>query len=494
MEIVMIVLSLSITKSPRPGLRRWLALVVVCLAQLMVMVDASVVNVALPQAQHELHFTQAGLTWIVNAYLITFGGFLLLAGRLGDLLGRKRVFLIGLVVFTAASAVCGLAQDQAELIAARAAQGLGGAVASAAVLAVIVAEFTEAHERTQAMSVYTFVISAGATLGLLVGGVVTQWVSWHWVFFINVPIGLATLAAGAALLTPQRGTGLGQGIDVLGSLLVTASTTLGISAIVESSDHGWASPLTLGLGVSAAVLLVAFVGLESRLRNPILPLHVLTAGNLLKASAVRALLVAGMFSTWFLGTLYLQRVLGYGAIQTGLAFLPLALAIMVLSLGITARIMERFGSMPTLVAGLATVTVGLLLLSRAGEHAGYFPNLFVPFVIIGLGAPLSMMPLLTIAMDGVAREHAGLASGVANAFLQLAGAVGVSALGTVAADRTRSLLEAGQAPLSALTGGTQLAYFVGAGCATAGLLLALAVLRTPRRPAEAGEMEVDRAA
>jgi EmrB/QacA subfamily drug resistance transporter len=491
---VIIVQGLSITKSSRPDPRRWLALGVVCLAQLMVMVDASVVNVALPQAQHELHFTQAGLTWIVNAYLITFGGFLLLAGRLGDLLGRKRVFLIGLVVFTAASAVCGLAQDQAQLIVARAAQGLGGAIASAAVLAVIVAEFTEAHERTQAMSLYTFVISAGATLGLLVGGVVTQWVSWHWVFFINVPIGLATFVAGAVLLTPQRGTGLGEGIDVLGSLLVTASTTLGISAIVESADHGWASPLTLGLGVSAAVLLVAFVGLESRLRNPILPLHVLTAGNLLKASAVRALLVAGMFSTWFLGTLYLQRVLGYGAIQTGLAFLPLALVIMVLSLGITARIMERFGALPTLVAGLATVTTGLLLLSRAGEHAGYFPNLFVPFVIIGLGAPLSMMPLLTIAMDGVAREHAGLASGVANAFLQLAGAVGVSALGTVAADRTRSLLEAGQAPLSALAGGTQLAYFVGAGCATAGLLLALAVLRTPRRPEEAGEVEVERAA
>jgi MFS family permease len=242
------------------------------------------------------------------------------------------------------------------------------------------------------------------------------------------------------------------------------------------------------------VLLVAFVGLESRLRNPILPLHVLTAGSLLKASVVRALLVAGMFSTWFLGTLYLQRVLGYGAIQTGLAFLPLALTIMVLSLGITTRIMERFGPMPTLVAGLSTVTAGLLLLSQAGEHASYFPSLFVPFAIIGVGAPLSMMPLLTIAMAGVPREHAGLASGVTNAFLQLAGAVGVSTLGTVAADRTRSLLEGGQAPLSALAGGTQLAYFVGAGCATAGLLLALVVLRSPRRQEEAAEAETERAA
>lgn len=483
--MITVQLSTVTIQTSDPGRRRWLALAAVCLAQLMVMIDASVVNVALPQAQRDLHFTQANLTWVVNAYLLTFGGFLLMAGRLGDLLGRRRVFLGGLVLFTAASGACGLAGDQVVLIVARAAQGLGGAIASAAVLAVIVAEFTRPHERAQAMSVYTFVISAGATLGLLVGGVVTQWVNWHWVFFINVPIGLVTMVAGGALLPRDARIDLRRGIDVVGSILVTASVTLGIYAIVSSSEYGWTSARTLGVGALAVALMAAFLFLESRISNPILPLRILVTGSLLQASFVRALLVAGMFSTWFLGSLYLQRVLSYGPIQTGLAFLPLALAIMVMSLGITTRLMERFGPKPTLVAGLTTATTGLLLLSRVGVHTPYFPNLIVPYVIMGVGMPLAMMPLLTIAMSGVRREDAGLASGIVNAFLQLAGAVGVSALGTVAANRTRELLLAGHGPLYAITGGTQLAFFVGAGCATAGLLVAFAVLRSPQRPQEA---------
>jgi EmrB/QacA subfamily drug resistance transporter len=323
--------------------RRWIALVVVCLGQLMIVLDATIVNVALPAIQKDLHFAQANLTWVVNAYLITFGSFLLMAGRLGDLIGRKRVFLGGLVLFTFASALCGLADSQGLLIAARLLQGLGGAVASAVILAIIVTEFPERNEQAKAMSVFMFVAVGGGSIGLLLGGLLTQSIDWHWIFFINVPIGVAAFVLGAALIDESEGIGLDQGVDVLGSVLVTVAMMLGVYAIVKSTQYGWGSAHTLGFGGVSIALLAAFFVLQARLANPIMPLRMLRLRSLVGSSVVRGLLITGMFAAFFLGALYFEHVLGYSAIETGLAFLPQTLAVGALALGVTARLMRRFG-------------------------------------------------------------------------------------------------------------------------------------------------------
>ncbi|HEY3960843.1 MAG TPA: MFS transporter [Solirubrobacteraceae bacterium] len=459
--------------------RRWIALAVLCLGQLMMVLDATIVNVALPSIQRELHFTQANLTWVIDGYLITFGGFLLLAGRLGDLVGRKKIFLSGLVLFTAASILCGVAGSQAMLIGARLIQGVGGAVASSVILAIIVTEFPERAEQAKAMGMYAFVSAGGGSIGLLAGGALTQSLSWHWIFFVNVPIGAVALLLGWVLIEENEGIGLAGGVDVLGSALITLATMFGAFAIVKSSDYGLLSARTLGASGTSLLLLGAFLALEARVANPIMPLRILRLRMLMGSSLVRGLLITGMFSAFFLGALYLERVLGYDAIDTGLAFMPLTIAIATMSMGVSARAVERFGSIPTLAAGLLGIVVGLLLLSVQGVHASYFPGLFFAFLALGLGAGASFLPLLTIGMADAPARDAGLASGIINVSVQLFGAIGLATLGTIATDHTKALSAGGDTLASSLTGGYHLAYVVAATCVGLGILAAFLILRPP---------------
>jgi EmrB/QacA subfamily drug resistance transporter len=467
-----------------------MALVVVCLGQLMMVVDMTIVNVALPVIQRDLRFSQADLTWVVGAYLISYGSFLLLAGRLGDLYGRKRVFLAGVAIFTAASLACGLAEGQVVLIAARFAQGLGGAIATAVIIALIVTDFPRPDERVRAMGAYMFVVTSGGSLGLLLGGGIVQSVDWHWIFMVNLPIGLAVLALGARLIEERRGEARG-GVDVAGSILVTAAMMVAVYAIVTAAERGWGSTHTLGFGALAAMLLAAFAWLEARIANPILPLRVLRMRTLIGASVVRGFLVTGMFGSWVLGSLYLEGALGYDAWRTGLAFLPTTLVVGLLSLGTTARVMARLGPERTVLAGLAIVVLALLLLTGAGESASYFPGLFGGYALMGLGIGTAMLPLLTIAMSGVPEADAGLASGIVNVSMQLAGALGIAILGTLASDRAESLAGAGATRAAALTGGYHLALEVAAFSVAVGIAIALLVLRTPRERDPRSELAVE---
>ncbi len=471
---------------PTTDRRRWLALGVVCLAQLMITLDTTIVNVALPSIQRDLHFTQGSLTWVVNAFLITFGSFLLLAGRLGDLFGRKRVFLSGVLVFTAASALCGLAPSQGWLIAARFLQGVGGALSASVILAIVVTEFPKPIDRARAMSAYVFVAVAGGSLGLLAGGALTQALSWHWIFFVNLPIGVATFLLGNSLIPANRGLGLADGVDWLGSVLVTVSLMTAVYAIVQATSHGWGSPQVLGFGALAIGLMGAFLAVESRIRNPIMPLRILRLRGLVGSSAVRALLVTGMYSTFFLGTLYLEHVLHYDALHTGLAFLPWTVTVGILSLGITARLIARFGSMRVLVPGLFTVGIGLGLLSTAGIHTSFFPTIFFAYVAIGLGIGSSFTPLLTIAMADVPASDAGLGSGITNVSQQVAGALGLAVLGTIATNHSKALEAHGQALASSLVSGYHLAFAIGAASVVVAIVTSLVVLRPLGGRAAAG--------
>src|SRR3954447_12383493 len=453
--------------------RRWASLFVVCLAQLMIVLDVTIVNVALPSIQHDLGFSQANLTWVVNAFLITFGSLLLLAGRLGDLAGRKRVFIGGVVTFTAASLLCGIAPSQGALIAARFLQGIGAAAQASVILAIIVTEFPRPDERARAMGGYVFVSVAGGSLGLLAGGLLTQALSWHWVFFVNLPIGIATLALGRMLIRADSGLGLGHGVDWLGSLLVTASLMSAIYAIVQATTHGWASAQVLGIGGVAAVLMAAFFALEARIRNPIMPLRILRLPGLVNASLVRGFLVTGMYSTFFLGTLYLEQIRHYSALQTGAAFLPWTLTVAVLSQGVTARLVARFGALPVLTSGMATAIVGLLLFSSVGPETAFFPTIFVACFAIGFGIGNAFMPLLTIAMADIPAADAGLGSGITNVSQQISGAVGLAVLSTVATNHTKGLVADHHGLASSLIDGYQLAFFAGAGAIAVGIALAM---------------------
>jgi EmrB/QacA subfamily drug resistance transporter len=476
--------------------RRWIALAVLCLGQLMMVLDSTIVNVALPSIQHDLNFSQGNLTWVLDGYLITFGGFLLLAGRLGDLVGRKRVFLSGLVLFTAASILCGIADSQGLLIGARLLQGVGGAVASSVILAIIVTEFPEAKEQAKAMGLYAFVSAGGGSIGLLAGGALTQSLDWHWIFFVNVPIGIVAFVLGSRLIVENEGIGLSGGVDWFGSVLITLATMAGAFAIVKSSEYGLTSARTLGVGGASLVLLAAFLAFEARVKNPIMPLRILRLRSLMGSSLVRGLLITGMFSAFFLGSLYLERVLGYNAIDTGLAFLPLTALIAIMSTGVAARLVERIGAVTTLAGGLAGIAAGLLLLATQGVHAGYFPGLFFAFLLLGAGAGASFLPLLTIGMADAPKRDAGLASGIINVSVQLFGAIGLAALGTVATDHTKALSSNGHTLAQALTGGYHLAYLVGAICVAFGILAAFLFLRTPgssvMQEVEQLELELER--
>ncbi len=469
------------TPSPTADRRRWTTLFVVCLAQLMIVLDVTIVNVALPSIQHDLHFSQADLSWVVNAFLVSFGSLLLLAGRLGDLVGRKRVFLAGLTIFTAASLLCGIAPTQGVLIAARFLQGIGAAAQASVILAIIITEFPEAGERARAMSAYVFVSVAGGSLGLLAGGILTEALSWHWVFFVNLPIGAAAFALGQRLIRSDGGLALRQRVDWVGSLLVTASLMSAIYAIVETTTHGWTSSLVLGFGGLAAALLTAFIVLETRIDNPIMPLRILRLRGLINASLVRGFLVTGMYSTFFLGTLYLEHVRHYSALETGAAFLPWTITVAVLSQGITARLVRRFGSLPVLTVGMAIAIAGLLLFGTAGPHTTYFPTIFLACFAIGLGIGSAFMPLLTIAMADVPAADAGLGSGITNVSQQIGGALGLAALSTVAANHTKALLTTHHGLTGSLIGGYHVAFIAGAAAIAAAIVLAFVLL--PRRGA-----------
>jgi EmrB/QacA subfamily drug resistance transporter len=462
--------------------RRWLALAVVCMAQLMIVLDTTIVNVALPSIQRDLHFGQGDLTWVINAFLVTFGSFLLLAGRLGDLFGRKRVFLAGLIVFTGASILCGLAPSQGALIGARFIQGVGAAMQASVILAIIATEFPRASDRARAMSAYVFVAVAGGSLGLLLGGALTQALSWHWIFFVNLPIGAMTLVLARILIPADVRAGVRARIDWVGSLLVTASLMSAIYGIVQASDHGWASSQVFGFGGLAAALMAAFLTVEARVENPIMPLRILRVRGLVSSSLVRGFLVTGMYSTFFLGTLYLEHVLHYGPLETGLAFLPWTMTVGALSLGITARLVGRFGPMRVLITGMLTVIVGLGLLTTVGAHTSFFPTIFLAYFAIGLGIGSAFMPLLTTAMANVPAADAGLGSGIINVSQQVSGALGLAVLSTIATNRTHAL-EAGHHQLvGSLLSGYHLAFTIGAACVAVGIVAALTLLRAPRRP------------
>jgi EmrB/QacA subfamily drug resistance transporter len=465
---------------------RWIALIVLCIGTLMIVLDMTIVNVALPAIQRDLGFSQSSLAWVVNAYLIPFGGLLLLAGRLGDLLSRKGVFMAGLVLFVLASLLCGVAQSEAMLVGARFLQGIGGALTSAVVLGMIVTMFPEPGEQAKAIGVYSFVASAGASIGLLLGGVLTQTLSWHWIFFVNVPIGIGTAIIAARLIERDRGIGFGNGADVPGAFLITSSLMLAVYTIVEAANYGWDSLHTLGLGAFALGLLGAFLAREGRTANPLIPLRIFRSRNVAAANLIQAVMVAGMFGMFFLGSLYMQRVLGYDALEIGLAFLPVALLIGIFSLGFSARLNTRFGARATLIPGLLLIIGALALFTRVPVDGRYLIDLLPAMILAGIGAGLSFPSLMTLAMSGANQSDSGLASGLVNTSVQVGGALGLAVLATLSATRTDKLLAAGDSPAAALTGGYHVAWIIGAGLVLAAIAAGLTVVESAKEaPAEA---------
>ncbi|MDX6625253.1 MAG: hypothetical protein QOE56_242 [Solirubrobacterales bacterium] len=466
----------QVRANSNPDGNRWVALVVLCIGMLMIVLDATIVNVALPSIQDDLGFSQSSLAWVVNAYLIAFGGLLLLAGRLGDLLGRRSIFLVGLTVFTVASLACGLAQSQEVLVAARFLQGVGGAMTSAVILGMIVTMFPEPSEQAKAIGVYSFVASAGGSIGLLAGGAITEAINWHWIFFVNLPIALATGVFAVRLLRRDKGLGFGEGADFPGALLIVSALMLGVYTIVEVTNYGWASAHTLGFGAGALALFAAFVTREAKARNPLVPLRIFRSRNLAGANVIQTLMVAGMFGMFFLGALYLQRVLGFTSLEVGLAFLPVTGLIGILSLGFSAKLNLRFGPRATLLPGLVLIGTGLLLLSQVTASGSYFAEVLPGMVLIGGGAGLSFPSLMTLAMGGVAPDEAGLASGLVNTSLQVGGAFGLAVLATLATNRTTSLVAGGDAASAALTSGYRLAFLIASGLVAVAVAVAALVL------------------
>ncbi len=440
---------------------RWLALYVLCGGMLMIVLDVTIVNVALPSIQEQLHFSTASLAWVVNAYLIAFGGLLLLAGRLGDLIGRRRGFLAGLTLFTAASLACGLAPSRSALVTARFVQGVGGAMTSAVVLGMIVTMFPNPREQAKAIGVYAFVASAGGSIGLLLGGAITQSIDWHWIFFVNVPIGLVVGVAARRLIADDRGAGFGGGLDLAGAALVTSALMLGVYTIVEpAAEHGWGDGQTLALGAASLVLLGAFVAREATARNPLVPLGIFRSRNVLTANSIQILSVAGMFGVFFLGALYLRRVLNYDALEIGLAFLPVSLTMGGLSIRLTEPLLGRLGTRNTLLLGLPLILLALALFARVPTHASFALGVLPSMLLLGTGAGLSFPALMTLAMAGVEPAEAGLASGLVNTSAQVGGALGLAVLATLSTSRTQHLLAQGAGRAEALTSGYHLAFWV----------------------------------
>ena len=459
--------------------RRWLALYVLCLASLMIVLDVTIVGVALPSIRQDLGFSETSLAWVVNAYLLTYGGFLLLGGRLGDLFGHRRLFIAGITTFTVASLACGLATTQWFLVAARSVQGLGGAVASAVSLSLMMGLFTAPAERAKAMGIFGFVASGGGSIGVLLGGILTDALSWHWIFLVNFPIGVIVVLLTLRLVpgTPisaQRGR-----LDVAGAITVTASLILAVYAIVNGNQNGWTSARTLGVLGAAAVLFGAFLAIESHVRAPLVPLRLFRLRNLSTASGVGVLWSGAMFAWFFMVALYLQLVLGYSPLQIGLAFLPGNLIMGALSIGLSAKLVMRYGIRKPLATGLLLASAGLLLLVRAPVDGSFVTDVLPSMILLGLGAGMAFNPVLLAAMGDVEPAEAGLASGVVNTSFMMGGAVGLAVLASVAASRTTTLLDAGHSEVAALTGGYHVAFLLGAIFAAAAAVLGATLLREP---------------
>jgi EmrB/QacA subfamily drug resistance transporter len=461
-----------------PDRTRWLALYVLCAGVLMIVLDMTVVNVALPSIKEDLGFTQSDLAWVVNAYLIAFGGLLLLAGRVGDLIGHRKIFLIGLGIFTVASLLCALAQTQEMLVAARFVQGAGGALTSAVVLGMIVTMFPEPKEQAKAIGVYGFVASAGGSIGLLAGGVLTDLINWHWIFFINLPVGVAVAFFALRLIQPRPGIGVEESADVIGAALLTGGLMLGVYTILEVESQGWGSAQTLALGAISLALIAVFVFRQSRIEHPLMPLRLFRSRNVSGANVVEALLVVGMFGMFFLGALYLQQILGYTPLEVGFAFLPATIVMGTMSLRISQPLVMRFGAKAVLVASLLFIAAGMFLFTNTPVDGDYWLNVLPPMVLLGIGAGAGFPALMTLAMSGATPSDAGLASGLVNTSAQVGGAIGLAVLATLATERTQELLADGEAQAAALNSGFHLAYVIGGILALVAAVLALVWLES----------------
>jgi EmrB/QacA subfamily drug resistance transporter len=469
----------GLTDSRTDGRKRWLALIVLCLGSLMIVLDSTIVNVALPSIRTDLGFTPTALAWVVNAYLLTFGGFLLLGGRLGDLFGHRRLFLIGIAIFTLASLACGLAQSQAMLVGARAVQGMGGAVVSAVGLSLTMNLFTEPGERARAMGFFGFVAAGGGSIGVLLGGVLTGALSWHWIFLVNLPIGIAVSIATLLVLPASAGSAGSGRLDVAGAITVTAALMLAVYAIVNGNEAGWTSLRTLGLLGLAVALLALFLWIETRTPSPLVPLGLLRERNVATANGIGVLWAAAMFAWFFLSALYLQTVLGYSPLLVGLAFLPSNLIMGAFSLGLSAKLVMRFGIKLPLAFGLALAAGGLLLFARAPVNGNFAVDVLPGMILLGFGAGIAFNPVLLAAMSGVKPSDSGLASGIVNTSFMMGGALGLAILASLAASRSASLLASGANQLAALNGGLHAAFLVGALCAAVAATMGYTLLRLP---------------
>ena len=466
---------------------RWLALLVLCLGDLMIVLDGTIVNVALPSIREDLGFSETSLAWVVNAYLLTFGGFLLLGGRLGDLFGQRRMFLAGIALFTAASLACGLASSQEFLVAARAVQGFGGALVSAVALALTMTLFTDQGERAKAMGIFGFVLSGGGTAGVLLGGVLTDLLDWHWIFLVNLPVGVLVYVLSLRLLPSTPGVSAGARLDVAGAVTVTGSLILAVYAIVNGNETGWTAPETVGLLAAAAALMVAFVVIEARVPSPLMPLGILRIRNVWTANVMGVLMAAGMFAWFFFSALYLQQLLGYTPLEVGLAYLPAMVLWGVSSLFISSRLVIRFGIKTPVVGGLACMVLGLLLFARTPVDGNVLIDVLPGTLAIGLGAGVAFNPLLLAAMSDVKPDESGLASGIVNTAFMMGGALGLAILASLAASRTDSLLASGDGELAALNGGYHLAFLVGALFTAGAAVLGAVMLRAgAQAPAHEG--------
>jgi EmrB/QacA subfamily drug resistance transporter len=465
--------------------KKWIALLVLCFGDLMIVLDATIVNVALPSIREDLGFSETSLAWVVNSYLITFGGFLLLGGRLGDLFGHRRLFLIGLSLFTLASLACGLATSQEFLITARAVQGFGGAIVSVVALSLTMIMFTDQAERAKAMGIFGFVLSGGGTAGVLLGGVLTDLLSWNWIFLVNIPVGVIVVALSYYLLPTERGPSMSDRLDVAGAVTVTGSLMIAVYAIVNGNEAGWTSGRTLGLLGAAAALLAAFIVIEARARSPLVPLGLFRLRNVSTANVIGILMAAGMFAIFFLSALYLQQVLGYTPLEVGLAYLPSTIVWGAVSFALSDRLVMRFGIKPPLLAGLALMATGILLFARAPVDGVFAVDVLPAMILQGLGAGIAFNPILLAAMSDVQPQEAGLASGVVNTSFMMGGALGLAVIAAVSAARTDDLLASGDDTLGALTGGYHLGFLVGGLFTVAALVIGALVLRPSAPPMHA---------
>jgi EmrB/QacA subfamily drug resistance transporter len=452
----------------------------------MIVLDSTIVYVALPIIQHELHFSQSSLAWVVNAYLLTFGGLLMLAGRLGDLVGRKQVFLVGLGAFVVSSLLCGLAPTADVLVGARFVQGASAAMVSAMVLGIISPMFPEPRARTMALSIYAFVAVLGGALGLVLGGIVTEALSWHWIFFVNVPIGLAALLVVRRLLATDAGLGIRAGADILGALLVTGAPMLLVYGVINAGVSSWGSGETIASLAGSLLLACVFVVVEARARTPLIPLRIFRHRNLVAATIIRSVYTLGGPGFIFLGALYMAHVLGYSPLRTGLAFLPLSVIIGFISLAFIPWLVHRVRLRTLVIVGLLIVTAGLLGMARISVHTGFLAGILPPMILIAVGNALVFMPSVSIAMSDVPASETGLASGITNVAPQLGSSLGIAVLATISASRTTGLVAQGQDVSSALVAGYRLAFLVAAGLTAACVIVPVVMLR-PRLPISAAD-------